>query len=103
MYQDVYYDLKRQLLQYDFQKEDLSADPLLGLLADNGGPTLTHLPMAGSPPAIDAGSNAAVPMYITRDQRGPLYPRIAGVAVELGAVEITIALPQVILSDSFER
>jgi len=34
-------------------------DPLLGPLANNGGPTLTHLPLAGSP-AIDAGDPAFV-------------------------------------------
>ena len=34
-------------------------DPMLGPLADNGGPTLTHALLAGSP-AIDAGDPAAV-------------------------------------------
>jgi hypothetical protein len=42
------------------------ADPLLGSLADNGGPTLTHALLAGSP-AIDAGDNAVCP---ATDQRG---------------------------------
>jgi hypothetical protein len=35
-------------------------------LADNGGPTLTHALLAGSP-AIDAGDNAVCP---ATDQRG---------------------------------
>ena len=34
--------------------DQINTDPLLGPLQDNGGPTLTHLPMPGSP-AIDAG------------------------------------------------
>jgi beta-glucanase (GH16 family) len=41
-------------------------DALLGSLADNGGPTLTHALLAGSP-AIDAGDNAVCP---ATDQRG---------------------------------
>jgi beta-glucanase (GH16 family) len=46
---------------------DLSnTDALLGLLADNGGPTLTHALLSGSP-AIDAGNPAACP---ATDQRG---------------------------------
>ena len=42
-------------------------DPLLGPLADNGGPTLTHALLAGSP-ALDAGKSDLV-----TDQRG--FPR----------------------------
>ena len=36
--------------------DTLGGDPMLAPLADNGGPTLTHALLAGSP-AIDAGSN----------------------------------------------
>ena len=39
-------------------------DPMLGPLADNGGPTRTHMPMTGSP-VIDAGQSA-----FRFDQRG---------------------------------
>jgi CSLREA domain-containing protein len=46
-------------------------DPQLGALADNGGPTLTHLPLPGSP-AIDAG--AASPTCPDLDQRGETRP-----------------------------
>ncbi len=58
----------------------------LGPLANNGGPTQTHLPVAGSP-AINAGSNALVPAGVIADQRG-YGPRIVGAAVDIGAVEV---------------
>ncbi len=58
-------------------------DPQLGPLADNGGPTLTHLPLPGSP-AIDAG-DPAYPLTWSTDQRG--LPRIGGGRVDMGAVE----------------
>jgi hypothetical protein len=58
-------------------------DPVLGPLADNGGPTLTHALLPGSP-AIDAGNNA----YATDwDQRGPGYPRIVNGTIDIGAFE----------------
>lgn len=56
-------------------------DPLLGPLADNGGPTLTMLLQPGSP-AINAGSN---PFSLTEDQRGT--QRVWGQAIDIGAVE----------------
>ena len=59
--------------------DQVGVNPLLGPLADNGGPTMTHALLAGSP-AIDAGDPAAlagmggIPMF---DQRGaPFYARI---------------------------
>lgn len=55
----------------------------LGPLADNGGPTLTHLPLTGSP-AISGGDAAIVGAPAT-DQRGE--DRIVGV-IEIGAVEL---------------
>lgn len=61
----------------------IGADPLLGPLASNGGPTLTHLPLPGSP-VIDAG-DPAIPSPPATDQRG--FSRIAGAAVDLGSVE----------------
>jgi hypothetical protein len=63
--------------------DTLSGDPLLGPLADNGGPTLTHALLAGSP-AIDAGSN---PAALTNDQRGDGYVRVDGAAADIGAFE----------------
>ena len=57
------------------------ADPLLGPLADNGGPTLTHALFAGSP-AIDNGTAAGA---TATDQRG-----VAAVGVrDSGAYEFT--------------
>jgi len=53
-------------------------DPLLGPLANNGGPTLTHALQAGSP-AIDRGDPAAPP----EDQRG--YGRVG--VPDVGAFE----------------
>ena len=68
--------------------------PLLGPLADNGGPTRTYLPQAGSP-VIDAGSNALAKDQsnndLTNDQRGTGFPRIINGTVEIGAVESTEA------------
>jgi hypothetical protein len=63
---------------------DSPIDPLLGPLADNGGPTLTQALLSGSP-AIDAGNNA----YATDwDQRGPGYPRIVNGIIDIGAFEV---------------
>jgi predicted outer membrane repeat protein len=62
----------------------LNGDPRLGGLTDNGGPTPTHMPQAGSP-VIDAGDNTALPAELTIDQRGE--ERVRGERVDLGAVE----------------
>ncbi|MBA4246945.1 MAG: hypothetical protein C0444_01435 [Microbacterium sp.] len=56
---------------------------LLGPLANNGGPTLTHVPLNGSP-AFGAG-NAAISGAPSTDQRG--QARVVGV-IEIGAVEM---------------
>jgi hypothetical protein len=61
----------------------------IGPLTNNGGPTLTHLPVPGSP-VIDAGDNTLLPADITTDQRG-YGPRIVGNAVDIGAVEVGAA------------
>ncbi|MCG8653270.1 MAG: Ig-like domain-containing protein [Pirellulales bacterium] len=59
-------------------------DPLLGPLANNGGPTATHALLAGSP-AIDAGSN---PLGFQFDQRGVGFERESGAATDVGAFEV---------------
>jgi hypothetical protein len=68
-------------------KTGTAASPLaakLGALANNGGPTLTMLPLAGSP-LIDKGSNPLIRAGSTTDQRG--LARIQNGIVDIGAVE----------------
>jgi len=68
----------------------LGKNPLLGPLAANGGPTLTHALLPGSP-AIDAGSN---PAALANDQRGSGFARVAGAAADIGAFEVqNVATP----------
>jgi hypothetical protein len=61
-------------------------DPLLGPLADNGGPTLTVALLHGSP-ALDAGDEALLrpPYSLKYDQRG--FRRKSGSHVDIGAFE----------------
>lgn len=63
----------------------VTADPLLGPLAYNGGPTETMALTAGSP-AIDAGDDS-VAAALTTDQRGAPFQRVAGTHVDIGAFE----------------
>jgi predicted outer membrane repeat protein len=72
-----------------YQPTDIrDTNPMLGALQNNGGTTLTHALLLGSP-AIDRGLNALVPIFT--DQRG--FPRIVdgngdGTAiVDIGAFE----------------
>ena len=59
------------------------ADAKLGPLADNGGPTLTHALLSGSP-AIDVGEDSACP---ATDQRGVTRPQ--GAHCDIGSFELT--------------
>ncbi len=70
----------------------LSGDPLLGPLADNGGPTKTHALLFGSP-AIDAGDPAIVPSGSEFDQRGGPFRRVMGTKIDIGAVEQVLGVP----------
>ena len=69
----------------------ISADPNLGLLADNGGPTQTLALLAGSA-AIDAGDNSVATgptnTALTTDQRGAGFARIVNTTVDIGAFEL---------------
>jgi hypothetical protein len=65
--------------------DQINTDPLLGPLQDNGGPTLTHLPLPGSP-AIDAGDPSFIPPPL-RDQRGVCFHRVFGRRIDVGSVE----------------
>jgi len=73
--------------------DTIVADPKLGPLANNGGPTQTMALLAGSP-AINAGSNALAVdpsnngQPLTTDQRGVPFARIAGGTVDIGAYEV---------------
>ena len=68
--------------------DTVSTNPLLGALANNGGPTQTHLPLAGRP-AIDHGDPLSCP---AADQRPSPRPRDGdnnGSSIcDIGAVEI---------------
>jgi hypothetical protein len=65
--------------------DQINTDPLLGPLQDNGGPTLTHMPLPGSP-TIDAGDpNFTRPPF--HDQRGPCFYRVFGRRIDIGSVE----------------
>ncbi len=61
-------------------------DPFIGPLADNGGPTWTHALLPGSP-AMNSGNNALVDS--PGDQRGAGFPRLYGIAVDVGAYEVS--------------
>ena len=64
-------------------------DPRLGPLVANGGPTLTHAPLPGSP-VINAGDPAASPGASgvpVNDQRGAPFTRVYGGRIDMGAVE----------------
>ncbi len=67
---------------------NLTGAPALGALANDGGPTLTHLPNVGSP-AIDAANPAGCTDFagaaLTKDQRG--QARVVGGRCDIGAVE----------------
>jgi hypothetical protein len=67
-------------------------NPMIGALANNGGPTQTRALLSGSP-LINAGSNARVPPELTTDQRG--FARIVGSSVDIGAVEREAVAPTV--------
>jgi CSLREA domain-containing protein len=67
--------------------DEQGTDALLGVLANNGGPTQTQLPGAGSP-AIDAvpvGTSGLCDGSVTTDQRGVARP--TGPACDIGSVE----------------
>jgi hypothetical protein len=61
----------------------IGGNPMLLALSNNGGPTKTHALGPGSP-AIGVGNNSG---SLTNDQRGPGFPRVVGVAPDIGAYE----------------
>jgi hypothetical protein len=65
--------------------DQINTDPLLSPLRNYGGPTLTHLPLRGSP-AIDAGDPGFTPPP-DHDQRGSCFYRVFGGRIDVGSVE----------------
>ena len=77
------YNLQYNGTCFTAQTNDLSADPLLNALADNGGLTKTHSLQAGSP-AIDTANTAtcaAAPVN-NLDQRGGTRPINGGISLD---------------------
>jgi predicted outer membrane repeat protein len=66
--------------------DQINTDPLLGPLQDNGGPTLTHALLPGSP-AINAGDPSFTPPPVY-DQRGPGYDRVRNGRLDSGSFEV---------------
>ena len=75
----------------------IGVSPLLGSLANNGGASMTHALLTGSP-AINAGSNALVPGGLTTDQRGSGFSRVFATFVDIGAFESQTFAQQVVIS-----
>jgi len=66
--------------------DQINTDPLLGPLQNNGGLTLTHALLAGSP-AIDTGDpNFTPPPFF--DQRGSGFDRVVNGRVDVGSFEV---------------
>ncbi len=99
---DIFTNLGNSIVEDGSLVGTLTGDPQLGPLQDNGGPTLTHALLPGSP-AIDSGSNALVdgrlPLAdingdgvingndnLNSEQRG--FDRIVNGTVDIGAVEV---------------
>lgn len=77
---------------FDQAGDQTGADPLLGPLEDNGGPTKTHAPLPPSS-VIDAGDPSVVFNTAEFDQRGAPFLRVVdgntvpGARIDIGAVE----------------
>jgi hypothetical protein len=74
--------------------DQYGVDPLIGVLADNGGLTFTHALLTGSP-AIDGGNPAGCKdgngALLTEDQRGQSRP--SGAECDIGAYELQVSTP----------
>ena len=66
--------------------DQINADPMLGPLQNNGGPTLTHELLLGSP-AINTGDASFTPPPFF-DQRGPDFVRVASGVIDKGSFEV---------------
>lgn len=70
---------------------------ILAPLSDNGGGTLTHALVAGSP-AIDAGDNNLLAADLEFDQRGAGFSRVSKGNVDAGAFEVQNTPPVITLA-----
>jgi len=66
--------------------DQINTDPMLGPLQNNGGPTLTHALLPGSP-AIDTGDPDFTPPPFF-DQRGPGFVRVFNGRIDVGSFEV---------------
>ena len=66
--------------------DQINTDPMLGPLQSNGGLTLTHALLPGSP-AIDAGDPGFTPPPFY-DQRGPGFDRVVNSRLDIGSFEV---------------
>ena len=66
--------------------DQTNIDPMLGPLQDNGGPTLTHALLPGSP-AVNAGDPAFTPPPFF-DQRGSGFDRVVNGRIDIGSFEV---------------
>ena len=71
--------------------DQINANPLLGPLQNNGGPTLTHAITDGSP-AYNRGTSVGAPPET--DQRGIIRPQAGG--YDIGAFELLVSAPTII-------
>jgi cell division septation protein DedD len=66
--------------------DQINTEPLLSALQDNGGPTLTHALLPGSP-AINEGDPNFTPPPVY-DQRGLGFPRVVNGRIDKGSFEV---------------
>jgi hypothetical protein len=66
--------------------DQINTNPMLGPLQDNGGPTLTHALLTGSPALNKGDPNFTPPPDF--DQRGAGYPRVVNGRLDIGSFEV---------------
>src|SRR5262249_40596161 len=66
--------------------DQINTDPLLGPLQDNGGPTLRHALLPGSPAINPGDPNFTPPPYY--DQRGSGFYRVRDLNIDVGSFEV---------------